>query len=495
MTVDDANQLVTDSDGATYTYDQAGRLTQISEADGTVKTYTYDSRGLLVEEKITTPGSGDPDPGDDVCASASPTIVGTEGDDVLNGGSGTQAIFGLGGNDIIDAGSGSDIVCGGDGDDQIIGGTGVDTLVGGEGIDNIDAGPGKDTIYAGQGDDVVDGGGGADTIFGWGGDDTLDGGTGADDIDGEAGTDTIDGGTGSDTCETEPTRVRCEHDLQSSGGGAGGTPEETVIARVYDGDGLLTAITVTHPDQAVDTYNLTWDRTLRVPQIITVTKNGTTTSLIYGSNRAFAVDTTSTTSYQYSVLGDTSSGPHALGGGFDPYGQPDTIDPTTIGFGYRSELQVGTHIYLRFRDHDPQLGRFTTVDPVQGVPGTSTLANAYAYTGNDPVGLLDPLGLKPDDRTLGLATLEPVPSPTDSLACLAPSAVNWCGLQPGPSIWDLESIIEAAANRYLIDPLLLTAIILHEGGGSVLRFGDFTATLTIRLHCRRERLPRWGLLN
>jgi len=346
-----------------------------------------------------------------------PDIVGTEGDDVLDGGSGSQVIFGLGGNDVIDAGSGSDIVCGGDGDDQIIGGSGVDELMGGSGNDTIDAGPGLDTIYAGPGADVVDGGGGADTIFGWGGDDILNGGTGADEIDGEAGVDTIDGGTGSDTCETEPTRVNCEHDLESTGGGGETPAEETVISRTYDGDSLLTSVTVTHPDGTVDTYELTWDRTLPIPQIIKVDLNGDTTSLVYGVNRAFGVDASGTSGYEYSILGDTASGPLALGETFDPYGQPITPEPTTIGFGYRGELHAGTHVYLRFRDLDPAIGRFTTHDPLTGLAGSPTVTNQYAYAGNDPAGLVDSLGLRASDSDF---VIEPG-SPTDPIGSSTPS--------------------------------------------------------------------------
>jgi len=67
------------------------------------------------------------------------------------------------------------------------------------------------------------------------------------------------------------------------------------------------------------------------------------------------------------------------------------------GLGIGVELHVGDMVYLRFRDLDPTLGRFTTNDPLSGVPGTTTVSNQYSYAGNDPVGAIDPFGLRPDD--------------------------------------------------------------------------------------------------
>lgn len=75
-------------------------------------------------------------------------LVGTDGDDTIDGGDSDDIILGLGGNDTITGGSGDD------------------TLVGGPGNDTIDAGPGNDLIIAGEGegDDDYDGGSGNDTI-------------------------------------------------------------------------------------------------------------------------------------------------------------------------------------------------------------------------------------------------------------------------------------------------------------------------------------------
>ena len=97
------------------------------------------------------------------CFGQPPTIVGTEGDDVLRGTEGADVISGLGGTDIIDGLGGADLLCG---DDNPL----VirlpqqefdpewpfpEVLRGGDGNDRIDGGLGFDSIKGGQGDDWV----------------------------------------------------------------------------------------------------------------------------------------------------------------------------------------------------------------------------------------------------------------------------------------------------------------------------------------------------
>jgi Ca2+-binding RTX toxin-like protein len=66
------------------------------------------------------------------------TVVPTEGDDTLSGGTGNDILFGGGGNDSLSGGAGNDTLLGGDGNDTLIGGTGADVLDGGTGIDLAD---------------------------------------------------------------------------------------------------------------------------------------------------------------------------------------------------------------------------------------------------------------------------------------------------------------------------------------------------------------------
>ena len=132
-------------------------------------------------------------------------IVGTDGNDRLNG---------TDGSDVMDGGAGNDRLSGRDGDDTILGGAGNDRISGGDGDDTIDAGDGNDRVYAGDGDDTVTAGDGNDRVYGWDGDDTVDGGAGNDYLRGGDGNDTLIGGDGDD-------RLRGDDGDDTLDGGAG----------------------------------------------------------------------------------------------------------------------------------------------------------------------------------------------------------------------------------------------------------------------------------
>lgn len=90
-----------------------------------------------------------------------------------------------------------------------------------------------------------------------------------------------------------------------------------------------------------------------------------------------------------------------IGPAAGPYG---SSVPTTTGQGYREELQTGDGlVHLRNRDYDPSTGAFITRDPLDGVKGTTTVTNPFAYAGNDPMNRADPLGLRPQDSDFDLA--------------------------------------------------------------------------------------------
>lgn len=134
-------------------------------------------------------------------------IVGTNGNDNLDGTDGDDYIQGLNGNDDIDGKDGNDCLIGGKGKDDIHGGHGDDYIEGNEGKDKLSGSNGNDTIFGGPGDDKImgqndddtlHGDGGKDTIYGNKGDDTIRGGSGADKILGQNGDDTIFGNGGAD---------------------------------------------------------------------------------------------------------------------------------------------------------------------------------------------------------------------------------------------------------------------------------------------------------
>lgn len=126
------------------------------------------------------------------------TIVGTSGNDILEGTAADDVICGYGGDDVIDAGAGDDVIYGHGGADTISGGAGDDTIYGGNGADEIRGFAGHDVIRAGRGNDEVRGGSDTDWIYGGRGNDVLLGGQGDDLVYGNAGNDTISGNAGDD---------------------------------------------------------------------------------------------------------------------------------------------------------------------------------------------------------------------------------------------------------------------------------------------------------
>jgi Ca2+-binding RTX toxin-like protein len=99
-----------------------------------------------------------------VCGGRTPTIMGTEGTNLLVGTPGDDVINGLGGGDIIADQGGNDIICGGGGGDIIGAGPGDDTVYAGGGNDLVSGGPGNDTLYGGPGQDFLSGGPGTNTM-------------------------------------------------------------------------------------------------------------------------------------------------------------------------------------------------------------------------------------------------------------------------------------------------------------------------------------------
>ena len=104
------------------------------------------------------------------CAPPSPTcrgqvatIVGTTGDDVIDGTEGNDVIVSRDGDDWIDGLAGDDVICADDGNDVVDGGVGTDQIFGGNGADTIDGGENNDVLDGGPGDDTLIGEDGVDT--------------------------------------------------------------------------------------------------------------------------------------------------------------------------------------------------------------------------------------------------------------------------------------------------------------------------------------------
>lgn len=134
--------------------------------------------GKTATKWLTSPGTLTGDPG------VADVLVGSNGDDTINGGDQNDTICGRGGSDNINGEAGDDTIFGEDGNDGVTltasalkGGPGNDKVNGGDGNDYIadaDLTNGNDTYSGGYGDDlIIDGNGvnvahgdaGADQIF------------------------------------------------------------------------------------------------------------------------------------------------------------------------------------------------------------------------------------------------------------------------------------------------------------------------------------------
>ncbi len=100
------------------------------------------------------------------CRGLTATIVGTAGDDDLDGTPLADVVWLGPGNDKFRGDSGDDVICGGSGRDSINAGYGDDIVNGEGGADKIAGGPGKDYLLGSTGADAFAGGEGDDRING-----------------------------------------------------------------------------------------------------------------------------------------------------------------------------------------------------------------------------------------------------------------------------------------------------------------------------------------
>jgi hypothetical protein len=124
-------------------------------------------------------------------------LIGTPGNDQLQGGAGSDRIHADQGDDTLMGGAGNNQLWAGAGDDRLSTGAGADLLAAGQGNDSLSAGSGDDILLAGAGDDQLDAGQGNDFLDAGLGDDSLTTGDGHDLIAAGAGDDSIQLGQGS----------------------------------------------------------------------------------------------------------------------------------------------------------------------------------------------------------------------------------------------------------------------------------------------------------
>lgn len=142
---------------------------------------------------------------------ASELIMSFDGNDRIDGGAGDDCIVTGNGNSRIDGSAGNDVIVTGNGNNRIEdGGAGDDKIYTGSGNDNIGGGSGNDVVYSGGGQDQIHGDSGDDKIYGEGGNDKIYGDAGHDYLNGGVDNDKLYGGVGNDTCDEGEILSSCE---------------------------------------------------------------------------------------------------------------------------------------------------------------------------------------------------------------------------------------------------------------------------------------------
>ena len=91
---------------------------------------------------------------------------------------------------------------------------------------------------------------------------------------------------------------------------------------------------------------------------------------------------------------------------YTAYGQTVVTGSGTAAYRYtgrRWDAETGLYFY-RARAYSPTLGRFLQADPINTAGGI----NLYAYVGNDPANLLDPMGLAAIEAREGTGIIDAV---------------------------------------------------------------------------------------
>lgn len=179
--------------------------------------------------------------------------------------------------------------------------------------------------------------------------------------------------------------------IQASRGGL-------VSTYVYDGDG--NKVEQTLGDKSFKFVN---DVATVLPVILFEYGPAFDINYVYGLNLISQASSTFQHFYQYDGLGSVvnltnfSGGP-AASYAYDPWGAPQKGgNASTVRNRFRftgEELDDFTGLYyLRARWYDPSVGRFISKDPFGGLILRPQTLNNYTYVANNPINLVDPLGL------------------------------------------------------------------------------------------------------
>jgi RHS repeat-associated protein len=166
-----------------------------------------------------------------------------------------------------------------------------------------------------------------------------------------------------------------------------------------NGDGLPTRVETTrepgNPPPLEETQLFTWSAGDPVPQILTAND----TDFTYGYGRVTLDSPTGSATFSRDVYGSTirtsETAAWAQSGRYDVFGDAENANQpalTVPGFGYRGELSDDDSVFLRSRDYDTTVGRFSSRDPADVLVGQTDPDSPYVYANNNPVNFVDPMG-------------------------------------------------------------------------------------------------------
>lgn len=233
----------------------------------------------------------------------------------------------------------------------------------------------------------------------------------------------------------------------TAGSGAGASV--ATLTRRTRSDGRLVQVDHAATGQPTQTTQMVWDDAEPVPSLIWSGQRGATNEMvaIYGADPGAGLIRTECRSTS-APAGCTGSITHDPRGSaiataattarvrataYGAYGDEATGN-LTVAFGYLDEVHVGSLVHLRARDYDPATGSFLSPDPLDGVEGTTTIANTYHYANNDPINLSDPTGLRPGETTCQGFLASIVCEHSELLITTASITVGFaCGIAAAPA--------------------------------------------------------------
>ncbi len=339
---------------------------------------------------------------------ANSVIIGANGTIQLSSGRVTNVTTtspAVGGSDVITGGPGNDIILGSAGSDNITGGSGNDVILGHDGTVAVSNGL-PTTITSGNPDigtsDLISGGSGNDIILGGIGNNTINGGSGNDIILGHDGVVDLTGGVVTSAASSQPANGGTDSIIAGNGTNLvmGGTGKDTITAG-SGFDVLLGANGTATYTAGVLTSVQSIDLSSGGNDIIT---GGTGTDVIIGGPGSNSITTNGTNNYVVGSDGSatfSSSQVTSLTTNDPTLGGSDTISggngnnviiggvgADTITVGYGSNLILGHDGTVDFSKGNPTSA---TSDPTSGGADTITVGTGnnlvMGGTGNNTISV------------------------------------------------------------------------------------------------------------